>query len=48
LEYNVGDRWWYLNGKRHREGGPAIEVSNGEKEWYLNGKKYTEKELEVF
>jgi len=27
---------WYLNGKLHREDGPAIEFSNGNKEWWLN------------
>jgi len=29
---------WYLNGKRHREDGPAIEWVNGTKAWYLNDK----------
>ena len=33
---------WYLNGKRHREDGPAIEWSDGDKEWYLNGKRHRE------
>ena len=31
---------WYLNGKRHREDGPAIEWDDGSKEWYLNGKRH--------
>ena len=34
-----GTKCWYLNGKRHREDGPAIEWSSGNKEWYLNGKE---------
>jgi hypothetical protein len=34
--YTNGDKHWYLNGKRHREDGPAIEFSNGDKYWYLN------------
>ena len=37
-----GDKFWYLNGKRHREDGPAIEYSDGGKSWYLNGKEVTE------
>ena len=32
-----GDKAHYLNGKLHREGGPAYECANGTKEWYLNG-----------
>jgi hypothetical protein len=47
IEYTVkvfdnGDRWWYLNDKRHREDGPAIEYSNGSRWWYLNGKLHRE------
>ena len=33
-----GDKFWYQNGLRHRENGPAIELSNGNKHWYQNGK----------
>jgi hypothetical protein len=34
-----GDKeWWGENGKRHREGAPAIECANGDKIWFLNGK----------
>jgi len=33
---------WYLNGKRHREDGPAREWADGGKEWYLNGKRHRE------
>jgi len=35
-----GTKRWYLNGKLHRENGPAIEYVNGTKEWYLNGKRH--------
>ena len=35
--YDYG-KYWYLNGKRHRIDGPAIEWANGSKNWYLNGK----------
>ena len=38
-----GDKAWYLNGKRHRVNGPALEYADGTKEWwYLNGKIYSE------
>ena len=39
--YDDGDKYWYLNGKLHREDGPAIE-GLWCKAWYLNG-KHTEK-----
>jgi hypothetical protein len=47
IEYTVevyphGDKCWYLNGKLHREDGPAIEYANGAKSWWLNGKKHRE------
>jgi len=41
VEYN-GDKYWYRNGKRHREDGPAIEWADGSKFWYLNGKCHRE------
>ena len=31
---------YYLNGKIHREDGPAIENFDGSKWWYLNGKRH--------
>jgi antitoxin component YwqK of YwqJK toxin-antitoxin module len=38
-----GTKYWYLNGKLHREDGPAIEVlDNGTKCWYLNDKQHRE------
>ena len=47
IEYTVkvyadGSRYWYMNGVRHREDGPAIEYANGYKEWYFNGKLHRE------
>jgi hypothetical protein len=33
---------WYLNGKLHREDGPAIEYKNGDKSWWLNGNLHRE------
>jgi hypothetical protein len=37
-----GTKAWWLNGKLHREDGPAVEYSNGDKVWYLNGKCHRE------
>ena len=37
-----GDSYWYLNGQRHREDGPAIERVNFYKAWYLNGERHRE------
>jgi hypothetical protein len=34
---NDGTKFWYFNGKLHREDGPAIEDANGDKCWYING-----------
>jgi len=47
IEYTVrvsedGDQYWYLNGKLHREDGPAIEYADGICERWLNGKRVTE------
>lgn len=36
--YN-GDEYWYKNGMRHREDGPAIEWADGTKFWYYNGEE---------
>jgi len=37
-EHANGTKYWYLNGKLHREDGPAYERANGTKFWYLNDK----------
>ena len=42
VEVEDGYKEWYLNGKLHREDGPAVESPNGYKEWYLNGKLHRE------
>jgi hypothetical protein len=37
----IGDRRWWVNGKRHRDGGlPAIEWASGSKEWWVNGERH--------
>ena len=50
LEYTVkvhnnGNKYWFLNGKRHREDGPAIECSTSGKYWFLDGTSYNEQEF---
>ena len=40
-----GTKFWYINGKIHREDGPAIERNDGTKIWYIKGKPLTEKEF---
>ena len=40
--YDDGTKEWYINGKLHREDGPAIEWANGDRYWYLNGKLHRE------
>lgn len=47
IEYTVcvypnGTKIWLLNGKRHREDGPACEYPNGDKIWLLNDKRHRE------
>ena len=47
IEYNVkvwpdGHKVWCLNGKYHREDGPAIEYASGHKLWCLDGKQHRE------
>ena len=34
-----GTKMWWLNGKLHREDGPAAEYADGTKMWWLNGKQ---------
>ena len=47
IEYKVevkadGTKKWYLNGKLHREDGPAVEYADGDKYWYFNGNPHRE------
>ena len=37
-----GTKRWYINGKLHREDGPAVEWTDGEKQWFINGKFHRE------
>ena len=40
--YSDGTKFWFLNGERHREDGPAVECADGTKLWFLNGKLHRE------
>ena len=40
--YANGGKEWYLNGKLHREDGPAVEYANGNKYWWLNDELHRE------
>ncbi len=42
IEFSSGEKCWCLNGKYHREGGPAVDYANGDKFWFLNGKRHRE------
>ena len=33
-----GNKEWWVDGKRHRLDGPAIEYNGGSKEWWVDGK----------
>jgi len=35
-----GTKRWWVNGKRHRLDGPAVEFANGDKYWYVNGRRH--------
>ena len=40
--YDSGHTEWWLNDKRHREDGPAVEFCDGCKHWYLDNKLHRE------
>ena len=42
VNYSDGSQEWYLNGKFHREDGPAIIRPDGSQFWYLNGRLHRE------
>lgn len=41
-EWHNGTKYWFKEGKLHREDGPAKEFANGTKEWWLNGRIHRE------
>jgi hypothetical protein len=40
MNCKVGVKEWFMNDKRHRTDGPAIEWPDGTKEWFLNDRHY--------
>jgi hypothetical protein len=40
--HDNGTKYWYRDGKYHREDGPAIEFADGDKFWYRDGKRHRE------
>lgn len=40
--YDCGEERWSMNGKLHRENGPAISYEDGWQEWWLHGKCHRE------
>lgn len=42
-----GDRKWYLDGKLHREDGPAIESGLSKNLWYLHGVRLYEPQIKL-
>jgi hypothetical protein len=40
--YDDGSQMWFLNGKIHREDGPAVIYPDGSQMWFLNYKNITE------
>lgn len=44
----IGNQHWYLDGKLHREDGPAVIYFNNDKEWWINGKELTFAEYKEF
>ena len=48
-EWNNGTKQWFLNGKHHREKGPAVEcLFDGHKEWYWHGERIDVNSQEEF
>lgn len=41
-------KFWFKEGKCHREDGPAVEWTDGSKSWYLEDKLYFPKNLNNF
>lgn len=42
VEWEDGNKEWWIGGDRHREDGPAVESADGTREWFLNGVKHRE------
>lgn len=40
IEYDNGEKAWYVDGKLHRTDGPAVTTADGRKAWYVNDKRH--------
>lgn len=45
IEYANGTKWWMLNGKLHRDNGPAIIDKKEIVGYWINGEPATEEEI---
>lgn len=45
VEYNDGEKRWFVNGKRHRFDGPAVEFGDGTVEYYIEDVWYTKEDF---
>ena len=39
IEHANGTREWYVNGKKHRTDGPAVEYADGTCGWWIHNEK---------
>jgi len=39
IEFVDGSKEWWINGRCHREDGPAAQWADGRKHWYINGER---------
>ena len=42
VETPNGDKFWYKDGKLHKEDGPAIDCIDGLRKWWIEGKLHRE------
>lgn len=42
------NKYWFLNKRKHREDGPAVECANGSEEWWINGIEYIEEDFHKY
>jgi hypothetical protein len=47
MDWANGHKEWWVNGKRHRMDGPAVEWANGDKEWYFRNKKVSKRQMKT-
>ena len=42
VTFPYGTQEWRVNGKLHRDDGPAVVRANGSQEWYRDGQRHRE------